>query len=78
MCGEFSGILVSDDGSVVRAGLTERMVGVTPAQLRAVPEVIGLPYGTEKAPAVRAALRSGLVTSLVTHRSLALALLDAP
>lgn len=73
---ELSGIFVAEDGSLVRAALTDRMIGVTADQLRAVPEVIGLPYGTQKAPAVRAALRSGLVTSLVTHRSLALALLD--
>ena len=34
-----------------------------------------MPYETVKAPAVRAALRSGLVSSLVTHISLARALL---
>ena len=40
-------------------------------------EVVAVPYGMAKAPAVRAALRSRLVDSLVTHTSLARALLDA-
>ena len=56
--------------------LTERLVSISAEQLRAIPEVIGVPYGVDKAPAVLAALRSGVVTSLVTHSSLALALLD--
>ena len=51
------------------------MIGVSAAQLRAVREVVAVPYETVKAPAVRAALRSRLVSSLVTHTSLARALL---
>jgi DNA-binding transcriptional regulator LsrR (DeoR family) len=54
------------------------MVAVSAAQLAAVPEVVAIAYGAQKAPAVRAALRSGLVTSLVTHGSLARQLLAAP
>ena len=45
-------------------------------KLLAVEEVVAVPYETVKAPAVRAALRSGLVTSLVTHTSLARRLID--
>jgi DNA-binding transcriptional regulator LsrR (DeoR family) len=44
--------------------------------LRAIDEVVAVPYETVKAPAVRAALRSRLVGSLVTHTSLARALLE--
>jgi DNA-binding transcriptional regulator LsrR (DeoR family) len=40
-----------------------------------VDDVIGLVYGAEKADAVRAALRGGFVTSLVTHGAMARALL---
>lgn len=75
VCAEFSGVFVTAEGECVRAELTERMVAVDSDQLRAVPEVLALVYGTSKVPAARAALRSGLVTSLVTHSGLALALL---
>jgi DNA-binding transcriptional regulator LsrR (DeoR family) len=53
------------------------MVAVSAAQLRAIPEVIAIPYGLNKQPAVLAALRSGLVDSVVTHATLAAALLDS-
>lgn len=38
--------------------------------------MIVIPYGVRKAPAVRAALRSGLIGGMVTHAALAQALLD--
>jgi DNA-binding transcriptional regulator LsrR (DeoR family) len=60
----------------VHSTVTERTIAIGAAQLQAIPEVIGVPYGVAKAPAVRAALRGGIVTSLVTHASLASALLD--
>ena len=41
-------------------------------------QLIAIPYGVAKAPAVRAALHSGLVDTLVTHVSLAEALLADP
>jgi DNA-binding transcriptional regulator LsrR (DeoR family) len=44
-------------------------------QLAQVAEVLAIPYGVSKAPAVLAAVRSGLVTSLVTHDAMARALL---
>ncbi len=75
VCAEISGVFVKSDGSHAATALNDRMIGVNEAQLRAVPEVIAIPYGTVKAPAVRAALRSGLVNGIVTHSTLALALL---
>ena len=75
-CAETSGALLTVDGEPVHSPVTERMIAIGAEQLRAVPEVIAVPYGVTKAPAVRAALRSGVVTSLVTHTSLATALLD--
>jgi DNA-binding transcriptional regulator LsrR (DeoR family) len=54
--------------------LTERMIGISAAQLRAIPEVIGLAYGIARSPAVEAAVRGGFINSLVTHPSLARAL----
>ena len=75
VCADISGVFVKADGIPVRTALNDRMIGVTAAQMQAIPEVIAIPYGTVKAPAVRAALRSGLVTGLVTHSTLARALL---
>src|ERR1700761_177639 len=68
---EVGGIQLDRDGNVMTTSLTDRLIGVTAAQLMAVPEVIGIAYGVLKADAVRAALRGKLVTSLVTHSSLA-------
>jgi len=77
VCAEVSGVLIGDDGHPVTAPLTERMIGITAAQMRAVPEVIGIVYGLAKARAVLAAVRGGYVDSLVTHSTLATALIDA-
>jgi DNA-binding transcriptional regulator LsrR (DeoR family) len=38
--------------------------------MEAIPEVIAIPYGNIKPPAVQAALRGGLVNSLGTRASL--------
>ncbi len=73
---ETSGVLLRDDGPLADP-FTDRVVGVTAEQLRRTPEVIALAYGDSKADAVQAVLRSGIVTSLVTHASLARAVLAA-
>ena len=74
-CAETCGAFLTADGAQVHSPVTERMLAIAGQQLKAIPEVIGVPYGEAKAPAVRAALRSGVVTSLVTHTALAEALL---
>ncbi len=74
---EVSGVLLDAFGEPVIAPLTERMIGISGAQMRAVPEVIGIAYGLGKADAVLAAVRGGLVDSLVTHSTLATALIGA-
>jgi len=74
---DVSGILLHADGSAVETRLTERMIGINAAQMRAIPQVIAIVYGAVKAPAVLAALRSGAVKSLVTHTSMARAMLAA-
>jgi DNA-binding transcriptional regulator LsrR (DeoR family) len=52
------------------------MITISAAEMRAIPEVIVIPYGIRKTPAVRAALRSGLIGGIVTHTSMARAVLD--
>jgi DNA-binding transcriptional regulator LsrR (DeoR family) len=58
------------------------MIGVEAADLLRIPEVIAVAYDATKSQAVLAAVRGGLVNSLITHRSLAEAMLrdvgDAP
>jgi DNA-binding transcriptional regulator LsrR (DeoR family) len=78
VCGEIAGVLIDADGYPAESDLTERMIGISAAQLRAIPEVIGLAYGIARSPAVQAAVRGGFIKSLVTHPSLARALLAQP
>jgi DNA-binding transcriptional regulator LsrR (DeoR family) len=73
---EVSGILLDREGNVVDAPLTERMICIGARDLRKVPEAISLVYGTEKASAARAAIRGGCVNGIVTHASMARALLS--
>jgi DNA-binding transcriptional regulator LsrR (DeoR family) len=68
---DVSGIPVGVDGNAVLAELNDRRIGMSAAQLRSVPEVLAITYGAARAPAVRAALRGGLVNGLVTDAALA-------
>ena len=67
-------MLFDADGHPVESDLTERMISVSAVQLRAIPEVIALAYSTARSPAVQAAIRGGFIASVVTHPSLAQAL----
>ncbi|HYP44657.1 MAG TPA: sugar-binding domain-containing protein [Propionibacteriaceae bacterium] len=78
VCAEIGGVFLGADGEPLHTSLNERMVAMTADQMRAIPDVIAIPYGVSKRPAVHAALRSGLVNSLVTHSSLATALIGEP
>jgi DNA-binding transcriptional regulator LsrR (DeoR family) len=77
-CAELCGIQLDSEGNALTTALSERIVGIGPEQLRAVPEIIAIAYRTPKAHAVRAAIRGGFVTSLITHASLARELLELP
>jgi DNA-binding transcriptional regulator LsrR (DeoR family) len=52
------------------------MICASADELRRIPEVLAIAYGSGRSPAVKAAVRGGLVDSLVTHTELAKALLD--
>jgi DNA-binding transcriptional regulator LsrR (DeoR family) len=77
VCADVSGVLVDARGDRLPAALSDRMIGITYEQMRAVPEVIGIVYGMAKVRAVLAAVQGGLVNSLVTHSTLARALIEA-
>lgn len=76
VCADMAGVLVDADGRPVDSPAVERMICPTAEQLRAIPEVIAIAYHAVRAPAVKAAIRSGAVDSVITHASLAQALLD--
>jgi DNA-binding transcriptional regulator LsrR (DeoR family) len=72
---ETAGLLFGADGTTIRDGLQKRTVAVTEAQLRRCEDVIALATEPERAPAVRALARSGMVSTLITHRAVAQRLL---
>ena len=77
VCAELSGVFLTSDGEPAHTDLAGRIIGVNAEQLRAIPEVTAIAYGMAKIPAVHAALRSGLISGLVTHKTLAQSLLGA-
>jgi DNA-binding transcriptional regulator LsrR (DeoR family) len=73
--GELSGVQIDGEGNSVSTPLTDRLIGIDAEQLRAVPDVIAVAYGTAKVDAVSAGIRGGFITSLVTHTAMARGLL---
>lgn len=67
---EICATLVDDRGSFI-GDIDERTVAISSSQLRKIPEVIAVAGGELKTGAVRAALSSGLIDSLVTDAVLA-------
>jgi DNA-binding transcriptional regulator LsrR (DeoR family) len=63
-------------GNPCHPGLSKRIVGLTPDELRAIGRTIGIATGAEKAPGVAAVIRGGFIKVLVCDRELALSLLD--
>lgn len=76
VCADIGGAFVAADGTPLETALNVRMVGISAAQMAGISEVIAIPYGEGKEAAALAALKSGLVHSVVTNASLATALLD--
>lgn len=69
--GEIAGVPFDADGRPVQDPMTDRLITLSGDQLQGIGEVMALAYGAAKAGAVRAALRGGLVTSLVVDAALA-------
>lgn len=74
--GELSGVQFDERGEPVYNALTDRLIGIEAELLLAVPEIVAIAYGERKAPAVSAAMRSHLITSIVTHAAMGRALLE--
>ena len=73
---DVSGVFLDASGAVVGHEQTARMICMNAAHLAEVQDVLAIPYGVAKAPAVLAAVRSRLVSSLVTHDAMARVLLS--
>jgi DNA-binding transcriptional regulator LsrR (DeoR family) len=73
---EMAGVFPGKHGRPVPTGLDSRMI-VTPGHVLAkIPSVIAVAYGVSKSAAVHAAIRGGMIHGLVTHTSMARALLS--
>ena len=72
---DLSGTFLDTAGKPLTMPLSRQVIGISAAQLHAVPDVICIAHGRDKAPAVRAAINAGYVTTLVTTAALAQQLL---
>lgn len=73
-----SGRVMGEDGQPLgdHVAVDDRIVGLTLAQLHAIPDVIATCVGAHRPDAVRAAVRGGLVDVLIVDEGLARALLE--
>jgi DNA-binding transcriptional regulator LsrR (DeoR family) len=74
---ETCGILFDKDGAPLADGLQDRTVAITIEQLRRTADVVALATDIERVPAMVALARSGIVSTLITHREVAHSILDA-
>ena len=72
---EMAGVFLGEDGRPVETALDSRMIVTPGPALAKIPCVIAVAYGVSKSAAVHAAISAGMVHGLVTHASLARALL---
>jgi DNA-binding transcriptional regulator LsrR (DeoR family) len=72
---EVSGVFVGADGRPIESEVSRRAICPTGRQLEAVPNVLAVAYGVEKVDGVRSVLGGSVVNGLITHSSLAEALL---
>jgi DNA-binding transcriptional regulator LsrR (DeoR family) len=76
VCAEVAGVFIGQDGKPLSTPIDNRMI-VTPGPvLERIPFILSVAWGVSKGPAVGAAIRGGLIHGLVTHSSLARALLS--
>jgi len=73
---ELAGVFVGEDGRPMATSLDSRMIVTSGSALERIPFVLAVAWGVSKTPAVCAVIRGGLVNGLVTHASLARALLS--
>lgn len=76
VCAELAGVFIGEAGRPVATPLDDRMI-VTPGPvLEQIPFVLAVAFGVAKSTALCAAIRGEMVHGLVTHASLARAMLS--
>jgi deoxyribonucleoside regulator len=75
--GELCGRFIDADGNECDSPWRDRVVGVQVEQLRKIPQVIGVVSGSDRSAAIIAAVRGGLLKSLIIDDGAASALLAA-
>ncbi|WP_147675071.1 sugar-binding transcriptional regulator [Nigerium massiliense] len=73
--GDICGRFFDSAGAAIEGPFDQRVVGLTLGEMRAIPRRVLVVEGRHKVPAVLAALRGGLLTTLITDRLTAEALL---
>ncbi|MBL9189214.1 MAG: hypothetical protein JNK23_17160 [Opitutaceae bacterium] len=76
--GEICGRFIDTRGRECDTAWSDRVIGVQVAQLRRIPQVIGVVSGSDRTAAILAAIKGGLLKSLVIDESGAVALLATP
>lgn len=69
--GDISMRFFDADGKPIRTAASDRVISIELDQLQAAPRCVAVAGGTRKVPAIRAALRGGLVNVLITDRATA-------
>lgn len=76
VCAEMAGVFIGENGRPVATPMDSRMIVTPGPALERIPFVLSVAYGVSKSPAVFATIRGDMVHGLVTHASLARALLS--
>jgi DNA-binding transcriptional regulator LsrR (DeoR family) len=74
--GDVCAIVFDAGGMPVKSVALDRTIGISLAELQAVPEVVAVAGGPEKVSAIAAVLKSGVINSLVTDSQTAARLLE--
>jgi DNA-binding transcriptional regulator LsrR (DeoR family) len=69
--GDLCSLVFDESGALLDSPALRRSVGITGAELRAVPDVVAVAGGRDKVSALEAVLRSGIVNTLITDTSAA-------
>jgi DNA-binding transcriptional regulator LsrR (DeoR family) len=70
-CADLCTVLIDAQGQEVKTPLAANVVGLSSAQNRSLPTVIGVAGGIEKTDAIRSVLRGGWLTTLITDAAVA-------
>ena len=74
--GDVCGSYIDIEGDICNSALNERMIAVSLEHLRAIPTVIGVAAGEQKAEIITAALRGKYIDTLITDESAAIRVLE--